>query len=56
MIEYPISTERITWKITWKITNILQLLIMQKSIRNIYQDRPDGTNFVDIGQVNKVTH
>ena len=50
MIEYPISTERITWK----TTNILQLLIMQKSIRNIYQDRQSGIVFADIGQAKVV--
>ena len=52
MIEYPISTERITWK----ITNILQLLIMQRNIKSIYQDKPNGIVFVDIGQVSKATH
>jgi len=52
MIEYPISTERITWK----ITNILQLLIMLRNIKSIYQDKLNGIVFVDIGQVSKATH
>jgi len=52
MIEYPISTERITWK----ITNILQLLIMLRNIKSIFQDKLNGIVFVDIGQVSKATH
>ena len=52
MIEYPISTERITWK----ITNILQLLIMQRNIVSILLDKLNGIVFVDIGQVSKATH
>ena len=43
MLYNPIITERIIWK----TINILQLLIMQKSIKSIYQDRQNGIAYAD---------
>ena len=53
MIEYPHINRKDNME---DKQTFLQLLIMLRSIRNIYQDKPNGIVFVDIGQVSKATH